>query len=402
MADAMLALELDRALSGGKTGDEARELAALLLAAAGSARFDVAGSELDAALAQVRRPSRARSRPPLLAIPALAAAVLVAFLVLRAPGTSVQAHAARAVGATFFVVEEVHAERGLFPATDVTGYVDGARGRAHIRIFSRQTGAVAETVLRQDGSVERWLARTNTTTVAPTCEVLPGGCGEVLDPFAFYVRALEEADVHARRAGNAYELTIEGGRVDQVALVDARTYLPRRIAWRQDGRLVATIRLSALERQAAPVGRDAWTMEMHPGARVVQLTSDGRRVRVLGVAPARPAAGLRWLGARYRGIDAKVEHVLLTGGEATRVRYGSLVVWDYGRVVPPQVIQARGLPAKVFTLPGGAVVHAYYGDHSTQIADVSFGDRNVAVVSLAGDNTDVVLAAQDLRRRGSP
>jgi len=402
VADATLARELDRALDGEETGDEARELARLLLAAAEPARFDVTRLEVEHALARVRRPARPRLRRPLLAIPALALAAVAAFLIVRTPGTSVQAHAAEAVDATFFVVEDVHAERGLFPATDVTGYVDGARGRAHVRIFSAAEGAVAETVLHENGSVERWLARTNTTTVAPMCRVLPGGCGEVLDPFAFYVRALDEADVHARRVGDLYELAIEGGRVDQVAFVDARTYLPRRIEWRQDGRRVATIRLTSLERQATPVGPDAWSMEAHDGARVVQLTDGGRPVRVLGAEPAKPAAGLRWLGPSYGGIPARVEHVRLTGGEATRVRYGDLIVWDYGSIVPPQVIQARDAPAKVFTLAGGAVVHAYYGDHSTQVADVAFGDRNVAVVSLAGDNTDVVRAAQELRRRGSP
>ena len=402
MADATLARELDRALDGEDTGDEARELAQLLLAAAEPARFDVTDTELEQALSRARRPSRSRISRPLLAIPALAVGAVAAFLLVRSPGTSVQAHAAQAVNAAFFVVEEVHAERGLFPATDVSGYVDGARGRAHVRIFSAAQGAVAETVLHENGSVERWLARTNTTTVAARCDVLPGGCGEVLDPFAFYVRALEEEHAHVKRVGGAYELTIEGGRVDQVAVVDARTYLPRRIAWRQDGRLVATVKLTTLERQSTPVGPDAWTLEGHGGARVVQLTNDGRPVRLIGAAPAKPGPGLRWLGSSYNGIPAQVEHVRFTGGQATRVRYGDLIVWDYGAVVPPQVIQARSLPAKVFTLPGGAVVHAYYGDHSTQVADVTYGDRNVAVVSLAGDNTDVVRAAQELRRRGSP
>ena len=47
-------------------------------------------------------------------------------------------------------------------------------------------------------------------------------------------------------------------------------------------------------------------------------------------------------------------------------------------------------------------VRYFYGDHSLQVADVSYGDRNAAVVSLAGDNVDVVRAAQELRRRGSP
>src|SRR5581483_4754669 len=241
----------------------------------------------------LRRPPRPRRRvvPALVPLATAAVAALAAFVFLRTPGSHVQARAARAADATFFVVEDVQARRpGLFPATSVSGYVDGGRGRAHVRIFLRSAGAVAETVLHEDGSVERWLASSDTTTFAPSCDLLPGGCGEVLDPFSFYVRALESGGAHVRRAGGQYLLTLGGGRVEQVAHVDARTYLPRLIEWRQDGRVVAVVRLTSLERQHGGLSPDAWTMSDHGGARVVQLTAAGRPVRVLGARPAARSA----------------------------------------------------------------------------------------------------------------
>src|SRR5581483_4754668 len=98
--------------------------------------------------------------------------------------------------------------------------------------------------------------------------------------------------------------------------------------------------------------------------------------RTAGAGPRCPTR--RALG----GAAARVERVALTGGSAVRIAYGEdVVVWNYGRVVPPPVLQARSLPAKVFTAPGGAVVHAYFGRAGTQVAVVAFADGNAAVVS---------------------
>jgi len=98
-----------------------------------------------------------------------------------------------------------------------------------------------------------------------------------------------------------------------------------------------------------------------------------------------------------------VDDVTLTGGRATRILYGRLAVWNYRRIIPPQVIRARGSAVKVFALPSGAMVHVYYGGGSVQVAEVSYGgETNAAVVSPEGDNVDVVRAVQLLTRRGSP
>jgi hypothetical protein len=61
-------------------------------------------------------------------------------------------------------------------------------------------------------------------------------------------------------------------------------------------------------------------------------------------------------------------------------------------------LQNRAFPAKVFTISGGAVVHAYFGESATVVAEASFGDRNAAVVSARGDKEDAVRAVEKLRR----
>jgi hypothetical protein len=249
--------------------------------------------------------------------------------------------------------------------------------------------------VHSDGSVERWLAASNTTTLASSCEVLPGGCAEALDPLDLYLRTIDGARV--RRAGDAYELTIRSGRVEQLVTVDARTYLPRRIEWRQGGRTVSVTRFAALERQRAPVDPSVWELAGHEDARVVQLTASGKPVRVLSVRPARLPHRARWLGPSYAGNRARIAVVRLTGGSALRIKYGPLVVWNYRNVVPPAVLQRRGGPAKVFPIPGG-IVHATFAADGGVVADAAFADGNVAVVSRSGDKVDTIRLVQQLIR----
>jgi hypothetical protein len=404
MSDRALAADLDRALAGAAAGDEARALAALLVAAAEPGSFDVSGAQVEAALSRVT-PSRARrrhARPVRLAIVAVALAAGAALFFPHRAGQSVQARAAVAVDRTYFVAADITPARpGLFPATKVSGYVDGRFGRARMDVLSPTGTTIAETLLRSNGTVERWLARTNTIVVAPSCEVLPGGCGETFDPLGLYVRSVERGHAEVRRIGSEYELTLAAGRVEQVVRLSASTYLPRRIEWRQHGRLVATIRFLMLQR-SLPRSAEEWRLSAHEGARVIELTSDGRPVRIEAVRPARPTHAMRWLGSSYQGVRARVERVRLTGGTATRVRYGKLTVWNYGPVTPPSVLEGRGPAVKVFSIPGGAIVHAYFGLSTRQVAVVSYGAENVAVVSTSGDNVDVVRAAQSLTRPGSP
>ena len=139
MREQTLALELERALRGEDAAVEARELAELLVAAVEPARFDVSDDEVERALAAAHpRPVVRRRGVPLLVAAAAAVVAGAAFLVLRTPGDDVQARALAAVQPTFFVVEETRpAQPGLFPASQVSGFVDGARGRAHMPDFVR-------------------------------------------------------------------------------------------------------------------------------------------------------------------------------------------------------------------------------------------------------------------------
>ena len=393
-----LAQELDRALAGEDVGNEARELAALLVAVVEPARFDVPDAELERALLAALPVRRARRRPlRALVLAAAVTGVVAATWLARTPGVDVQAQAARALDATFFVVEQVRpAHRGLFPVTDISGFIDGRTGRAHMRLSSA-SGLSAETLVRADGRVERWVAGTGTISFASSCAALPGGCDEALDPLTLYLRTVEGGAATTARVGSDYVLTIRGAHVEERVTVDGRTYLPRRIEWRQDGRLVSTASFLALERQRVPLSPDTWSLEPHSGARIVQFDQAGRRVRVLTVRPGRIRPGVRWLGPSYSGYRAQVSVVSLTGGQAIRIAYGPLVVWDYRTVVPPAVLQARNAPAKVFAIPGG-IVHAYFGLGDTVVADASFGSESTAVVSTEGQKVDALRAVQALHR----
>lgn len=402
MREQTLAIELERALRGEDAAPEARELAALLVAAAEPSLFEVADHEIERALGLVRPPlASRRRRVPLLAAAAAVLAAGAAFFLLRNPGDDVQAHALAAVQPTFFVVEEIRpAQPGLFPVSEVSGFVDGARGRAHLRVSS-STGLAAETVLRENGSVARWQAAGDTIAVAAACDRLPGGCAEALDPLTLYVRTLADDAVTSRRVGGAYRLTIRGARLDEIVVVDARTYLPRSIEWRRDGRLVSRTRFLALEPQRQAPGAETWRLGQHPGAAVVQYGRGGRPVRVISERAGSLGRRDRWLGEVHDGRRARIRVVELTDGRATRIDYGPLAVWNFGQVVPPAVLQRRNAPAKVFAIPGG-IAHVYYGARSTVVAEASLRGRNVAVVSAEGEKVDAVRALQELRLRGSP
>src|SRR5438046_2830336 len=111
MSERALAADLERALAGAPAGDEARELAALLVAAAEPCAFAVESAEVEAPLAGAE-PARPRRRVGRLQRVAVAAAVVAAVAVAalffpHAPGQGVQARAAVAASATYFVDADV-------------------------------------------------------------------------------------------------------------------------------------------------------------------------------------------------------------------------------------------------------------------------------------------------------
>jgi hypothetical protein len=399
--DRALALELDRALAGEDAGLEARELAALLLAAAEPARFAVADDEVERALAVARPAPRRRPRPRPRIVLAFAVALLIATaaaLVLRTPGDDVEAKAARALGHAFFVVEEIRpAQPGLFPPTVSSGYSDPQSGRGHWRVTSGGT-LVSETAIDGSGRVQRYDAGDDTLTVAESCSAFASGCADVLDPLELYRRALESGTTKVERDGDGWRLTLRGaGDVEQVVSIDGTTYLPTRIEWREHGRPVSSVRFVTLERAGSPDDQQ-FTMDPHPGATLRQLSANGARVRVLSERPAEVPAGAYWLGESYDGVTPNAFAVHTTAGDALRVEYGPLTVWNYDDYLPAEIVAASAGAAKVFpTSSGDGTVRAYFNPGGLVVADVEIGGRRVAVVGP--EKTDIIGAAETLRRK---
>jgi hypothetical protein len=396
MPDRALALELDRALAGEEAVPEARELAALLVAAAEPARFEVAEDEVERALALARPPARRAPRPRLvLAFAAALVLASIAALVLRTPGNDVEAKAAGAIDHVFFVVEQIRpAQPGLFPPTTSSGYLDPQTGRGHWRVTSGGD-LVSETVI-DGGRVKRYDAADNTLTIASSCAAFASGCADVLDPLQLYRRALDSGTARVEKVGDHWELTLRGvGDVEQVVTVDGKTYLPTLIEWRQDGRPVSRVEIVTLDRQGKPTP-DQFALDPHPGARIRQLNAAGGAVRVLSERPTEVPAGAYWLGDEYGGRKANAVAVHTTAGDALRIEYGPFTVWNYDAYIPPDVVAGSAGVAKVFPLPQGGVARSYFDATGLVVAEVEIGGRNVALVTR--EKTDIFAATRALRR----
>jgi len=399
MPERALALELDRALAGEDAADEARELAALLVAASEPSRFEVPAAEVEAALVRAQPPRRApvRRRPRLVVAFAAALAVAaVAALVLHTPTADVEAKAAAALDRTYFVVEDVRPARpGLFRATVVSGTVDPSRGLGH---WTASSGGDVLSETRVEGDrVTRWDAASNTLTTAESCSAFASGCADVLDPVELYRRTLGSGTGEIRRLRGGWEITLGGGRVEQIVTVDGKTYLPTRIEWRDDGRPVSVIRIVTLDRHAR-ADAEAFALRPHPGARVRHLDATGKPVRVESTHAVDVPRGALWLGPTWNGFLPHAEQVRFSAGSALRIRYGPTTVWNYDKVVPPEVAAARVGFAKTATLPRGVVARIYFTDRGAIVSDVELQGRRAAIVTAAGGKEDVVGAAESLTR----
>jgi hypothetical protein len=396
MPDRALALELDRALAGEDAVDEARELAALLVAAAAPARFDVAADEVEAAFGHVR-PVRRASRRPRLALAFAVALVLAALaaLVLRAPSEDVEAKAADALEHTYYVSERVRPARpGLFQPTDVTGIADPRRGLGHWTVSS---GGGVDVETRVEGDqVMRYDAASNTLTLADSCRAFASGCADVLDPVELYRRTLGSGNGAVRKRGDDWRLTLRGAHVDQIVTIDGKTYLPTRIEWRDDGRLVSTVEIVTIDRHIR-ASIDDFALQPHPGARVRHLTATGAPVKREGATIVRTPRGALWLGRSWQGFPPHAEQVQFNAGRALRIAYGPVAVWNYSTFVPPEVAAARVGFAKVIPLSGGGVARIYFSERGAVVADVERGGRRAAVVTSARGKIDVFRAAEALR-----
>ena len=352
---------------------EARELAALLVAAAEPARFDVSRRR-GRACARLGAPASGGHGGAACRLLVAAAAVVVvgaAFVFLRTPGDDVQARALAAVQPTFFVVEEIRPAQPALPSKrGLRLRRRDARPRAHADLVARRTCRRGRTP-RETGASRAGSPRATRSLLATSCDRLPGGCAEALDPLTLYTRTLADDGVTSR-AGRR-RLPVDDPRC--AARRDRRrgcafvSPAQDRVAPTAGGSSRRT-RFLALEPQREAPDADTWRLDEHPRAVVRQYGRAGRPVRVLAVRPGSLGANDRWLGRAYGSVPARVTTVELTDGRATRIDYGPLTVWNFGTIVPPPVLQGRNAPAKVFPIRGG-VAHVYYGAGSTVVAEAS-------------------------------
>jgi hypothetical protein len=399
---------------------EAGELARLLEAAAGTARAEVTDAETEAALATAR--PRARRRSPALRAglaAGIAAAALAAVLVLvvlspftSAPGLDVAAEARAALGGNGAVlrVVEVIARAGDARAATRSGWLDPSSGRARWKVFVG--GRLVEDTLVTRSGVRRYLPLEHVVVVGATCGSLASACADLVDPVAFYRAALvatPEVDAEKVELGGraAYRFVLPARRlagsvrIEQLVWVDAETFAPRRIVWRdvrdrpEPVSVVAVRRLAAVAAARVPEG--TFRLDVPPTTRVEERSPEPVLFEVgVPLAEARairpPLTALD--PARYG--EPSVSEAHLASGRAYVVRYDGLAVWNYRGAVPPAVTAVRDAPVKSIPVGDGTAT-VYFGERGVLVAELERPGWSVAVVSQAGGKGDVLRALESLR-----
>ena len=419
MSERLLAADLARALDGaGDAAPEAVSLARLLRDAADAARFDVDEQRAEAALARARRsPKPRRSLRPVLA---LAAAVLVAAVALvlvpewRSSDIDVEARARGAIagGPVLHVVTALTTPGGGAADGGSVAWLDPGRDRARLTL-SGASGTPRVEILALPGRYVRYQTMTGTAVAAPGCDALASGCAELTDPLSLYRDALlrggvDEAQRVELEGEPAYRFTLSlrgaGSAVEQVVTVDAESFLPRRIVWRDRSGVVAVVEVfvaAALERSEVPP--ETFTLSMPPDTRVRQVTQSGDSVRLLEQRRSsigelrRLGVAAAWLGRSGFGGDlAGVTLFRFNTGDAVRLRYGLVTVWSYSQAVPPALRAGALAPTKVLS-EAGSDVHLYELAGGGVAAERDLPEVTVAVVAPAFEKLDLVAVLAQIR-----
>ena len=428
MPDVVVAEQLARALAGEPTGvDEADHLATLLREAVVPARFVVTPDETERALARLPRSRARRLRPlGLIAAAGIAIAITAALVVglpeSRTPGVDVEAQALAAIRDTRPIVEIVmRVQRPGSSERVIRTQWSGTDGRTRVR--ERLDGSVIEDILREPGGrVVSYQASSRRVVVAPSCHSLAGVCSELIDPISFYRDRLASGHVSRlttiRFGGRpAFRFTLAAQslgagttRIEQVVIIDAATYLPRRIVWREirSGRsnLDAVFDVTSI----VPLAEDpqqAFTVPAPPGTPVVQVNESGvdlGRPAVASLTLAEAGAEFPdalWVGRRYHGLRlTRVDAVHWRSGAALRLDYGPLTVWNFNRVIPPLLLDSRTLPAKPF--PSNGVTARFYVAGHHLVAERDLPQNSVAVIAPELSKLqmfDVISAVRPLKNR---
>lgn len=414
-----LALRLARALDGTEQPrDEVAALVSVLERATEPARFELAEETVELELARVKprlaRPADRRSTSRLaLAFGAVAAAAIaiVVFTMVHVPGVNIEGKALAALGGPGTILEIREriepATPGLFPVSTRTVWLDPSNGVAHwVQLAG---GRRVEEVLVEHGRMRRFLPEQHLLIVGSSCRAFASGCAELVDPVAFYRHALEgQGTVAAKREGGVYVLTLplqtlpDSVRIEQRVTIDAATYRPKLIEWREDGRPVSRIVIQSIEQIPRDQVYDRLDLPVPAGTHFEQRTVSGKPLRKLRetsltLAQARTLdPQLLWLGREFQFRPLKsIARVDWNAGSAYRIRYGRITLWNFSKVVPPAVLAVRvSAPAKSVPVRGN-VAHLYFTPSGLLAGEIDRGDYSVAIVSES--KTDVLGALLQLK-----
>jgi hypothetical protein len=390
------------------------------------ARFQVSAEEVEDELARVRprlqpRRERERARPRLAlafgAVAVAAVAVLV-FTFLRLPGTDVEAKALKALGGggTILKIREriEPVVPGTFPVSTRDVWLDLARGLELSVQASR--GRQVEEMLVEPGRFSRYLPGERIVVVGSSCRAFASGCAEVVDPVAFYRRVLEAQGVEkTKREGGVYLLTLpvqtlpDAVRIEQRVTIDAKTFLPTAIEWREQrpgGNLHAFSRIviESVERFSFDQVENPFHLSSFPtDTRIIQRTVSKeplhkigeRRLSLSEARRVRPP--LLWFGREYQYRPlSRIDEVRWNLGTAYRIRYGRVTVWNYTNVVPPELLASRlAMPSKL--IPLGRNVAHFYSVGSHIVTELDLPGRSVSVVSPYYLKEDFIRALRRLK-----
>jgi hypothetical protein len=177
--------------------------------------------------------------------------------------------------------------------------------------------------------------------------------------------------------------------VEQVVTVDATTFRPRRIVWRErpqgsPARTVAVLDIVSITEISRADDVGAFALDIPASAHVVQLDETGSQVGVpqernLTLAEARRRfPHPYWLGRRFNGIPlSSVREFRWRSGAALRMVYGPLTLWSFDSVIPPGLLEGRVQPVKILSQSG--VTERFYTTASGRLA----AERDVASGSIA-------------------
>jgi hypothetical protein len=409
--DRDLAARLARALDGEPAAEpEVASLAAVLERAVEPARFEIAEEEVERALAAARPRLHRSTRPPRIALAfgaaALAAAAVLAVTLVNLSGVDIESKALAALdrGRAILRLDEriAPARRGTFRPSERMTWFDPSTKRLYsIQLVHSQP---LEITLAEPGRVMRYEPQRNLVVTGPGCRALENACP--VDPVLFYRRALaspgaartKQTEVGGRKA---YILTLPvqtlPGQVsvEQQVLIDAKTFLPRRIVWlerRGNGafRPTSVIRITSVEHvsRQSPELAGVFQLALPDGVRVIQRVAPGKPLRLTGMRPLSPAAAarvrppIRWLGRSFDGRPLRsIAEVSWNAGRAYRLRYRGLTVWNYTGVVPSELVAGR-VGAAVKPIPFLHGVARFYSSRTGKLVlELDVGRRSVAVVA---------------------